>query len=102
MPLKTQTGEKLAHRFETHAALEAKGIKRGHHQAGEPAPTCLGFPEPRLRLAASALHRLAKTVHAALGEAGLLGYASHTLLAVVTKILENHSPFAQSISSILN
>ena len=43
----------------------------------------------RLRLAAAALHRLAKTVHATLGEAGLLGYASDTLLAVVTKILEN-------------
>jgi hypothetical protein len=44
-------------------------------------------------LAAAALHRLAHTGHAALGEAGLLGSASHTLLAVVAKILENQQAF---------
>jgi hypothetical protein len=93
MPLKMQTSEKLAYRFHPHAALQAKDIERGHHQAGEPTPTFLGFPQLRLRLAVSARHCLAKTMHTALGEAGLLGYSSNTLLAVITKTLENEKAF---------
>ena len=93
MALKTQTGEKLAHRFQAHTALETKWIERGHDQAGSPTPTVLRFPQPRLRLAVSERHGLPKTMYATLGEARVLGYASHTLLAVGTKILENQQAF---------
>jgi hypothetical protein len=44
-------------------------------------------------MATSALHGLLKTMHTPFGQSRLLGKASHTLLAVVTKTLDNGQAF---------
>jgi hypothetical protein len=84
-----QTREKLAHRIDTHATLEAEGIERGDQQARSPLPPALCFPQPGLRMDIPTLHRLLQTMHTALRKAGLRGDVSNTLLPIVTKILEN-------------
>src|SRR5205814_1347950 len=91
--LQTQMREKLVHRLHPHAALQAKGIERGDDQARQPLPVVCGFPEPGFRVVVTALHGLLEAMHATLGQASLLGNASHALGPVVTKTLENPQAF---------
>ncbi len=61
MRLKAQMRAKLAEGFSPHTACETKGRARRHHQADDPTSACLGFPQPRLRVAVAAFHGLRKT-----------------------------------------
>ena len=88
-----QTSEKLAHRVEPHPALQPERIERGDDQARQPLPAICGFPEPGFRVAVAALHGLGETMHAAFGQAGLLGHAAHAGGGIVTKTVENLSTF---------
>src|SRR5262249_48017590 len=88
-----QMREKLAQRLEADATLETKGIEGRHHQPREPTSSILGFPQPRLRVAVAALHRLLKTMHTAFGKPCLLGKLSHALCGVLTKTIENPKAF---------
>jgi len=85
--------KKLAHRIHFHATLEAKGRERGDDETRQPLPAVLRFPEPKFWVLVTALHGLFEAMHAALGKAGLLGNASHALLTVVIKTLENPQAF---------
>lgn len=93
--LQAQASEKLAHRFCSHPALEAKDkdIEGRDHEADAPPVAVVRFPQPRLRVAISAVHRLSQTMHAALREPGLTGNLSNTSLGVVTKRVENLATF---------
>jgi hypothetical protein len=53
-----QTREKLAHRVQSHAALEAEGIEGGDDEARQPSAAVFGFPEPGFRVAITALYGL--------------------------------------------
>jgi hypothetical protein len=88
-----QTSKKLASRVETHPALQPKGIERGNHQARQPLPAVCSFPEPGFRVAVAVLHGLRETMHAAFGQARLLGNATHALGGMVTKTVENPEAF---------
>src|SRR5262245_28265673 len=70
MPLQAQTAEKLAERLRSHPSFEAKHKQSGHDQADEPISACLSFPQRRLRVAVTAVHRLEVTMHAAFGKFG--------------------------------
>src|SRR5258708_4432899 len=85
--------EKLADRFEAHAALETEGIEGRHHQTREPTSAVLGFPQPRLRVAVSACHGLFETMHTALGNPRLTGKLARALRHIVTKRVENQQTF---------
>ena len=93
MRLKTQTTEKLADRFGPHAAREAKGIERCHHQADEPTAAVFRFPPPGLWVGISTCPRLLETMHTAFGKPRLLGNPSYTLFPVVIKTIENLQTF---------
>jgi hypothetical protein len=56
-------------------------------------PAVCSFPEPGFRVAIAALHGLCEPMHAAFGQAGLLGNAAHALGGMVTKTVENPSAF---------
>src|SRR5262249_2626442 len=88
-----QMREKRAQRLEADATLETEGIEGRSYQPREPTSTLLGFPQPRLRVAVAALHRLLKTMHTAFGKPCLLGQLSHALGGVLTKTLENPQAF---------
>src|SRR5215831_20846066 len=90
MLLQAQTAEKLAERLRSHPSFEAKHKQRGHDQAEEPISACLSFPQRRLRVAVTAVHRLEVTMHAAFGKSGLLRKASDALLPVFTNRVENN------------
>src|SRR5215510_3850724 len=90
MPLQAQTAEKLAERLRSHPSFEAKHKQSGHDQADEPISACLRFPQRRLRVAVTAVHRLEVTMHAAFGKSGLLRKASDALLPVFTNRVENN------------
>src|SRR5215469_4384067 len=90
MPLQAQTAEKLAERLRSHPSFEAKHKQSGHDQADEPISACLSFPQRRLRVAVTAVHRLEVTMHAAFGKSGLLRKASDALLPVFTNRVENN------------
>lgn len=87
--LQAQTHEKLAQRVHAHAALEAEGLERGDSQTCEPLAPSLRFPPPGLWRVAPTSHRVPKTVHTALGEAGLLGQVAHALFPMVIKTCDN-------------
>src|SRR6266704_3947630 len=91
--LETQMREKLADRFEAHAALEPEDIKGCHYQTREPTSALLGFPQPRLRVVPTACDGPCETMHTALRKPRLLGNAADTLRAVVTKTLANAKAF---------
>ena len=85
--------EKLAQRLEADATLETEGLEGRHHQPREPTSTIRSFPQPRLRGAIAALHRLLKTMHTTFGKPCLLGKVSNTLCSVLTKTIENPKAF---------
>src|SRR5512145_133543 len=88
-----QTREKLAHRVQSHAALEAKGIEGGDDQARQPSAAGFSFPEPGFWVAVTALHGLLQPMHAALGTPRLMGQVSDALGGIVTQTLENPQTF---------
>src|SRR5688572_16013924 len=88
-----QTGKELAHCVQTHAALEAKRIERGHHEACQPLPAFFRLPQPGLRMAVAALHRVLKAMDTALGQPGLMGKMANALGSVGTKTVENPKTF---------
>src|SRR5262249_14075277 len=88
-----QPHETLADSVEPDPALEPERIQRGDDQARQPLPAVGGFPEPGFRMAVATLHRLGETMHTAFRKPGLPSYPSHTLRAMVTKMLENPDAF---------
>ena len=68
-------------------------IEGCHHQTREPTSTILCCPQPRLRVAGAALHRLLKTMHTAFGKPCLLGTLSNTLCGVLPKTLGHPKAF---------
>src|SRR5439155_20262058 len=91
--LEVHTSEKLAHRVQSHPALQPEGIERGDHQTRQPLPAVCGFPEPGFRMAVAALHGLGETMHTAFGQAGLLRNTAYALGGVRTKAVENLATF---------
>src|SRR6266436_1355011 len=80
-------------RVHPHPAFEPERIEGRHHQAREPLAAFRRFPPPGFRMAPSTRHGLLETMHTAFGQARLLGQTPHTLLAVLTKTLENPGKF---------
>jgi hypothetical protein len=94
MRLKVETSEKFADRFCPNASFEAKHKESGHAQADKPVATFWRFPQPRCRVAISAIERLAVTMHAAFGPPGVTGKVSNALVAVFTNRVENANTFS--------
>src|SRR5687768_5768079 len=93
MRLQTKTTEELADRFRSHSSLETKYKESGHHQAEEPTPAFFRFPQPRLGMAVSTVHRLEVTMHDAFRKTSALGKASNALLTVCTNRVDNLKTF---------
>ena len=82
-------------RVSPNPAFEAKDKERGHDQAEEPGAACLRFPQPRLRVAVSAIDGLEVTMHATFGKAGSFGKTPDALLAMFTNAVENPKTFCR-------
>jgi hypothetical protein len=93
MRLKTKTPQKLAAGVCPNAALEAKDIQAGHHEADKPPATFRRFPPPGLRMDIPALQSLPQTMHAALGEPGFNRDVANAGPGVVAKKVENQTAF---------
>src|SRR5262245_10410388 len=88
-----QPSKKLAHRVQTHAALEAERIEGGHDEACQPLPAVFRFPQPGFPMAIAVLHRVLEAMHTALRQPGLSGHAAYALPAMITQALENPQTF---------
>jgi hypothetical protein len=93
MRLKVKTAEKLADRFGPNSSFETKDKEGGHNQADEPVAAFWRFPQPRLRVAVSAIDRLEVTMHAAFGKPSVTSQLSNALLTVFSNRVENEKTF---------
>src|SRR5688572_10301765 len=89
MRLKMETAEKLADGVGSNPALEAKYKESGHDQTEEPGAAFLRFPQPLFRVAVAAIDGLEVTMHAAFGQAHLVGKTSDAQLPGFTNNVEN-------------
>jgi hypothetical protein len=93
MHFQVKTVKKLAERFPTHPSFKAEAKEGGDEQAEKPVATFWRFPQPRLRVAVSTLHRLEMAMHAAFGKSGATSKLSNALLTVFLNRVENQKTF---------